>query len=751
LALIAVSGFVYGLQRLLFGPLRPVEIEQLYERGWFAITEWLFAMSTFRDEFGVWFLIMFVSLFVGKLWGWLADGRIETLEQQPPSNPRLFHSRLIASLTLYVLFAVQMFRYCLDTVFYEARPGVMVMFVFEFAIISISAFSTILRYMLWAEEYRIIKKQTKERKEALKAAIRQAQEQSQNQGTEEGQEAADAPTQIPQTEAEVDEEDIEVPGWEAKGSWLFALDIGTDFLKLVAYMAFFTILTVFYGIPIYIIRDMYLTLRSFTKRVSDYIRYQHATRDMHARYPDATAEELEPDNTCIVCREEMRPWHAVDAQARRAADPLAHSVNERHRPKKLPCGHILHFGCLRSWLERQQACPICRRSVLAQPQRPEAGPPGAAQAPNNNEVNNQRPPANGGRVFQLGPLRFEVRRFGADQDALRNIMVPLGQVGANGNDQPQATPQQPAAIEIPATSTSTQPISPQLQQARSTMRSAAVAWQLQQIEQQIQQEIQALNIAGQRLQIIRALQSELDRFRAAASQPAVPVTLPFSGLQPTLQFPGPTLAAPMNMPLAAAAHGLQQSVASGAGAQDALPEGLILPPDWTAIPLRPFADAAAVPQAGPSQAADTPPVQPSAPPFPQASGPPPPRRPSSASSLFEALPRSSGAATAPNGHPPSPARDGAGATAPPLSPQPLRRAPSPSSLDHAAAADPRRRPPADAPARPPPSLLEAGADAWSFATAPTPAAAPNGAAAGAAAKAPAPLGPRVEDADDEEG
>jgi E3 ubiquitin-protein ligase synoviolin len=23
----------------------------------------------------------------------------------------------------------------------------------------------------------------------------------------------------------------------------------------------------------------------------------------------------------------------------------------------LPCGHIFHFHCLRSWLERQQTCP----------------------------------------------------------------------------------------------------------------------------------------------------------------------------------------------------------------------------------------------------------------------------------------------------------------------------------------------------------------------------------------------------------
>ena len=733
----------------MFGPLRPVEIEQLYERGWFAITEWLFAMSTFRDEFGVWFLIMFVSLFVGKLWGWLADGRIETLEQQPPANPRLFHGRLIASLTLYVLFAVQMFRYCLDTVLDEARPGVMVMFVFEFAIISISAFSTVLRYMLWAEEYRIIKKQTKERKEALKTAIRQAREQSQNQETDGSQEPADAAAQGPQTEAEVDEEDIEVPGWEAKGSWLFALDIGTDFLKLVAYMAFFTILTVFYGIPIYIIRDMYLTLRSFTKRVSDYIRYQHATRDMHARYPDATAQELEPDNTCIVCREEMRPWHAADAQARRAADPLAHSVNERHRPKKLPCGHILHFGCLRSWLERQQACPICRRSVLASVQRPEDSAAGAAQAPNNNDANNQRPPGNGGRVFQFGPLRLEFRRFGADQDALRNT-------GANANDQPQAGPQQPVVTEVPPSSTSTQPVTTQVQQARSSLRSATIGWQLQQIEQQLQQEIQALNLSRQRLQLVRALQAELDRLRAASSQPAVPVAWPIPGVHPALQFTGPTLTAPMNAPLAVAGHGLQQGATPGIGAQDPLPEGLVLPPGWTAIPLRPFAEPPTTTQPSTSQPADVSAahaeVHTSA---SHTATPQAEHRESSASDLFTALPRraspSAAAAAAPNGHPIDPQRlttppaapPAAASDAPPLSPQPLRRAPLPATLDDAADAPP-----------PPPSLLSGGADPWSFAPAAAAATTTaNGSASGAApmanGSAKAALQPSVEDGEDE--
>ena len=61
---------------------------------------------------------------------------------------------------------------------------------------------------------------------------------------------------------------------------------------------------------------------------------------MNMYYPDATAEELaSSDSVCIICRDDM----SVPAST-----------------KKLPCGHIFHKNCLRSWFQRQQTCPTCR-------------------------------------------------------------------------------------------------------------------------------------------------------------------------------------------------------------------------------------------------------------------------------------------------------------------------------------------------------------------------------------------------------
>ena len=82
------------------------------------------------------------------------------------------------------------------------------------------------------------------------------------------------------------------------------------------------------------------------------------------RYADATAEELAAgDNVCIICREEM------------SATAGSGSC------KKLPCNHIFHASCLRSWFQRQQTCPTCRMDVLRPPAPTTTTPAPSAAAP----------------------------------------------------------------------------------------------------------------------------------------------------------------------------------------------------------------------------------------------------------------------------------------------------------------------------------------------------------------------------------
>ncbi|NXV57558.1 SYVN1 ligase, partial [Molothrus ater] len=99
--------------------------------------------------------------------------------------------------------------------------------------------------------------------------------------------------------------------------------------------------------------------RQFKKAVTDAIMSRRAIRNMNTLYPDATAEELQAmDNVCIICREEMVTG-----------------------AKRLPCNHIFHTSCLRSWFQRQQTCPTCRMDVLRASLPPQPPPEAPAPAP----------------------------------------------------------------------------------------------------------------------------------------------------------------------------------------------------------------------------------------------------------------------------------------------------------------------------------------------------------------------------------
>lgn len=224
LALLGLCTAMLGLQRLFYGPLRPIEIEQLYEKAWFAITETCLAMTIFRDEVGGWFLVMFVCLLIGKVWGWIGEGRVEILEQQPPADPRLFHARLSFSLVVSSLFNIFLLRYSVQTVLLQARPNMMVMFAFEFAVLTVTSLSTAARYMITLHESAVIKGQIN----ARRSQIIQARGRSRHAAFESNRAVSNPlTTEDENAENEIDAVDIDVPGWEEKGRWVFYLDLAT--------------------------------------------------------------------------------------------------------------------------------------------------------------------------------------------------------------------------------------------------------------------------------------------------------------------------------------------------------------------------------------------------------------------------------------------------------------------------------------------------------------------------------------------
>uniref|UniRef100_A0A4W5RC66 RING-type E3 ubiquitin transferase n=1 Tax=Hucho hucho TaxID=62062 RepID=A0A4W5RC66_9TELE len=163
--------------------------------------------------------------------------------------------------------------------------------------------------------------------------------------------------------------------WDNKAVYMLYTELFTGFIKVLLYMAFMTIMIKVHTFPLFAIRPMYLAMRQFKKAVTDAIMSRRAIRNMNTLYPDATPEDLQAsDNVCIICREEMVTG-----------------------AKKLPCNHIFHASCLRSWFQRQQTCPTCRMDVLRasnpnQPPTPAPAQPPAPAAPANAPV--PGPPGN---------------------------------------------------------------------------------------------------------------------------------------------------------------------------------------------------------------------------------------------------------------------------------------------------------------------------------------------------------------------
>ncbi|KAJ7675108.1 hypothetical protein B0H17DRAFT_1207966 [Mycena rosella] len=292
--ILANFGFLVALllahvfQKIFFGPLRPSEIERLYDRMWLYLTESLLAFTIFRDEFDTTFVVMFGFLVFVKSFHWIAADRIEWMDQRPYPGPSLlFHVRMTA--LFFILWATDLllFMIAVDSTVSNGIGG-MVLFASEYGILMATVANTVSKYLLCAYELR-----------------RAGQRGGEN-----------------------------APPWENKSMWVFYIELATDFMKLTTYLVFFTIIMTFYGIPLNILRDVYVTGRSLVTRLRSLHRYQTATRNMDQRYPNATEEEMAAmsDHTCIICREEMvLPPPAEDP----AAGP-ANTDGPNTTPKKLP-------------------------------------------------------------------------------------------------------------------------------------------------------------------------------------------------------------------------------------------------------------------------------------------------------------------------------------------------------------------------------------------------------------------------------
>ncbi|OMJ23443.1 E3 ubiquitin-protein ligase synoviolin A [Smittium culicis] len=305
--LLILSGI--AVVRLFFTELRPLEVDRLYERAWFSITEICLALTIFKEELNAYSIFLFGILLFVKIFHWLLDDRIEYMEQRPNIDSKLIYKMSILGLILmFTNISMVLYAYNFYRIF---GAKIVVIFGFEYALLAINLMISIIKFIF--------------------SCIDNFQERE----------------------------------WQNKTIYLFYIELFSDLLKLAVYSGLFYVLVQNYGLPLHIIRDIYLTVSSFVSKCKDWIRYRKAMKYMDDQYATLNQAQLDAltDKVCIICREE-----------------IAIVQNSPDVPKRLSCGHVFHFYCLRSWLARQQSCPTCRTPVLET-----ANPPNTPI--NNNQVN----------------------------------------------------------------------------------------------------------------------------------------------------------------------------------------------------------------------------------------------------------------------------------------------------------------------------------------------------------------------------
>ncbi|XP_034415147.1 E3 ubiquitin-protein ligase AMFR-like isoform X2 [Cyclopterus lumpus] len=140
--------------------------------------------------------------------------------------------------------------------------------------------------------------------------------------------------------------DLNHPGtWESKGTYVyytdFVMELSMLFLDLMHHIHMLLFGNIWLSMAsLVIFMQLRYLFHEVQRRVRRHKNYLRVINNMEARFAVATAEELAAnDDDCAIC------WDAMLTA------------------RKLPCGHLFHNSCLRSWLEQDTSCPTCRTSL----------------------------------------------------------------------------------------------------------------------------------------------------------------------------------------------------------------------------------------------------------------------------------------------------------------------------------------------------------------------------------------------------
>eukprot|EP00742_Colponemidia_sp_Colp-10_P010809 GILJ01011913.1.p1 GENE.GILJ01011913.1~~GILJ01011913.1.p1 ORF type:complete len:566 (+),score=48.10 GILJ01011913.1:34-1698(+) len=247
------------LQKQLLGDLRASEFKHIQERILnFALFKMVFIGAVVDPDFrevlvwSTWFIIM-GFLRIGSL---LARVRFESISVSP-STPSQTYKRLITFLLCIICGNVVCASMCL-WLFSEASWSVLLLLLFECAMLGIESVQTLVRFMLHLSDHL-------------------------------------------HTDS----------SWETRTTHMFYIELGTELLLHLCSILHYLHIWATHGLSFTLVDVvLFLNVRAVLKHIRKHFQrlrnYRQAMNDMDTRYPSATAEELEANNdNCAICRDRM--------------------------------------------------------------------------------------------------------------------------------------------------------------------------------------------------------------------------------------------------------------------------------------------------------------------------------------------------------------------------------------------------------------------------------------------------------------
>lgn len=324
---------------MFFGKLSREEKEKLTDRSFYHCIETLVALTYFRSAVTKQIALLFLLAEGAKMLHVLCGARQETLERT-----RLLPGPVVRlGVLLTLLFSLDLWSTALLARQLATHGfGVHILLLLEASLNAVAALSISMKLLLHVRDAAASAGVEAAAPPAVPAA-----------GVVEGADGLPAAAPLPPPPPPPPPAD---DGWDAAGNTglKFYVELFSDVTSCVLYLAFFAAMCKISTIPLHLVREVIITVRTMLTTLRNFTRYRRLTQSIELRFPDATPAELEADRVCSICYDDMA---------------------DGSHAKRLPCGHVYHRGCLRRWFEKHAICPYCRAELDVAPAAAPAADP----------------------------------------------------------------------------------------------------------------------------------------------------------------------------------------------------------------------------------------------------------------------------------------------------------------------------------------------------------------------------------------